>query len=63
MPGAGPQQHTIPRQDRLRPATANPVGESQQDHKLRYTQNRGVQLEKTGTSPGASCNNKVTSPR
>ena len=24
---------------------------------------RGVQLEKTGTSPGASCNNKVTSPR
>ena len=23
----------------------------------------GVQLEKTGTSPRASCNNKVTSPR
>ena len=24
---------------------------------------RGVQLDKTGTSPGAICNNKVTSPR
>ena len=24
---------------------------------------RGVQLEKTSTSPGTSCNNKVTSPR
>ena len=38
MPGTGPQQHRIPRQDRLRPATADPVGESQQDHKPRYIQ-------------------------
>ena len=38
MPGVGPQQHRIPRQDRLRPATADPVGESQQDHKPRYIQ-------------------------
>ena len=38
MPGTGPQQHRIPRQDRLRPPTADPVGESQQDHKPRYIQ-------------------------
>ena len=38
MPGPGPQQHRIPRQDRLRPPTADPVGESQQDHKPRYIQ-------------------------